>query len=410
MNRPHITRALACTGSLLLLTACATSTLSPPPPAPVAASALAPAAKTSVATGGIDYAKPDTWLCRPGRQDVCTQPLSVTTIAADGTRTRSPAIVANASAPIDCFYVYPTVSNDPGGNSDMNAGPEELGVTFAQFSPLRAQCRLYAPLYRQVTIAALRSRFTGTPMATDWAMAYNDTLAAWKHYLAHDNQGRGVVLIGHSQGARILTDIVAKEIEGQPVHKQIVSVIPIGSNLLVAKGQDVGGSFKSTPLCRSASQTGCAISYVSFRANTPPPAKSLFGRAAGNNAVACNNPAALAGGVATQPKVWFSKRADVSASQGKGSAKWQALVASVDTPFFAVPGLVSTQCVSDANGSYLAAKVNPDGRSDDIGGDVVAGGMLIDTWGLHLIDVSLGMGDIVDVVGQQAKAYVARAK
>ena len=415
MNRSHITRALLAVfagGSWLLLAACATSTAgAPPAPAtPSAAATPAPAAKPPVAAGGIDYAKPDTWLCRPGRQDVCAQPLSVTTINADGTRTRGPAIVANASAPIDCFYVYPTVSNDPGGNSDMKAGPEEQGVTYAQFSPLRTQCRLYAPLYRQVTIAALRSRFTGTPMATDWAMAYNDTLAAWKHYLAHDNQGRGVVLIGHSQGARILTDIVAKEIEGQPVHQQIVSVIPIGSNLLVAKGQDVGGSFKSTPLCRSASQTGCAISYVSFRATTPPPAKSLFGRAAGNNAVACNNPAALAGGAAAQPKVWFSKRADVSAAQGKGSAKWQALVASVDTPFFTAPGLVSTQCVNDANGSYLAAKVNPDSRSDDIGGDVVAGGMLIDTWGLHLIDVSLGIGDLVDVVGQQAKAYTSRAR
>ncbi|MBC7993741.1 MAG: hypothetical protein H7Z15_10910 [Rhizobacter sp.] len=147
---------------------------------------------------------------------------------------------------------------------------------------------------------------------------------------------------------------------------------------------------KSTPLCRSASQTGCAISYVSFRANTPPPEKSLF--------------------VAAQPKVWFSKRADVSSATGKGSAKWQTLVASVETPFFAVPGLVSTQCVSDTNGSYLAAKVHPDNRSDDIGGDMVAGGMLIDNWGLRLIDVSLGLGDIVDVVGQQAKAYLARAK
>lgn len=414
MNSRNLTRGLtlamtAVTASWLLA-ACSTPS-APPPAAPKAAAPAAPASPGTAATAsGIDYAKPETWLCRPGRQDACAQPLSVTTIAADGTRTRGPAIVANANAPIDCFYVYPTVSNDSTGNSDMNAGPEELGVVFAQFSPLRTQCRLYAPLYRQVTIPALRSRFTGTPMASDWGMAYNDALAAWEHYLAHDNQGRGVVLIGHSQGARILTDIVAKEIEGKPVHKQIVSVIPIGSNLMVPKGQDVGGAFKSTPLCRSASQTGCAIAYVSFRANTPPPEKSLFGKPAGNNVVACNNPAALAGGIAAQPKVWFSKRADVSSSAGKGSAKWQALVASVDTPFFAVPGLVSTQCVNDASGSYLAVKVNPDNRSDDFGGDVVAGGNVVDTWGLHLIDVSLGIGDLVDVVGQQARAYGARAR
>ena len=414
MNPSLLTRALSlatASGTLLLLAACATHTTSTTPPAAPAkpAAPSIPSTTPAPTTSTVDYNKPDTWLCRPGRNDVCALPLSVTTITADGQRTKGPAIVANANAPIDCFYVYPTVSNDPGGNSDMNAGPEEQSVTFAQFSPLRTQCRMFAPLYRQITLAALRSRFTGTPMKADAGMAYGDVVAAWNHYLAHDNKGRGVVLIGHSQGARMITELVAREVEGKPVQKQIVSVIPIGSNLMVPKGQDVGGNFKSTPLCRSASQTGCAISWVSFRANTPPPSGSLFGRPVGNDEVACNHPAALAGG-ATQSKVWFSKRSDVSAATGPGTAKWQALVASVDTPFFHLPGFVTTQCVNNANGSYLAAKATPDNRADDFGGDVVAGGNVIDTWGLHLIDVSLGIGDLIDVVGQQAKAYTAKAK
>ena len=389
MNPSHLTRAFAylvAGGSSLLLAACATST---PPAAPAAAPAIpstTPAAPATAVTG-VDYNKPDTWLCRPGRNDVCALPLSVTTITPDGQRTKGPAIVPNASAPIDCFYVYPTVSNDLTPNSDMNAGPEEQSVTFAQ----------------------LRSRFTGTPMKADAGMAYADVVAAWNHYLANDNKGRGVVLIGHSQGARMITELVAREVEGKPIQKQIVSVIPMGSNLMVPKGKDVGGNFKSTPLCRSASQTGCAISWVSFRANTPPPSGSLFGRPSGDQEVACNHPAALAGG-ATQSKVWFSKRSDVSASTGPGTAKWQALVASVDTPFFHLPGFVTTQCVNNANGSYLAAKANPDNRADDFGGDVMAGGNVVDTWGLHLVDVSLGIGDLIDVVGQQAKAYAAKAK
>jgi hypothetical protein len=407
LHLPIAVRSALAGSAALLLAACASS----PAPAPTPASA-APAPKpvaAPVSTGSVDYSRPDTWLCRPGRNDVCALPMSVTTITADGKRSVSPPIVANANAPIDCFYVYPTVSNDPGGNSDMNAGPEEIGVTFAQFSPLRTQCRLFAPLYRQITLAALRSRFTPTPMAMDAAMAYGDVVAAWKHYLAHDNKGRGVVLIGHSQGSRMITELVAKEIEGKPVHQQLISVMPIGANLNVPKGQDVGSAFKSTPLCRSASQTGCAVSYVSFRANTPPPQGSLFGRATGNDSVACNNPAALAGGAA-QPKAWFSKRADVSVATGTGTPRWQALVASVDTPFFALPGLVTTQCKSDANGSYLAMTVNPDARTDDIGGDVVVGGKVVDTWGLHLIDVSLAIGDIVDLVGTQGKAYLAKTK
>ncbi len=406
MNHPLFQRAL-------LMALCAVSVFlaacSSPAPTPSMTSPAAAQPSAAAMQGGNDYSKPDTWLCRPGRDDVCTQSLTVTTIGADGGRTRGAPQVADPKAPIDCFYVYPTVSNDPGGNSDMQAGPEELGVAFAQFSPFRTQCRLFAPLYRQVTLAALRSRFTGTPMAADWAMGYNDVKAAWQHYLAHDNQGRGVVLIGHSQGTRMLTELVAKEIEGKPVQRQIVSVIIPGGNLLVPNGKDVGGSFKSTPLCRSATQTGCAIAYVSFRAGSPPPAKSLFAKPSGDNMVACTNPAALGGGAA-QAKVWFSRRADVSSSSGAGSDMWQALSKSIDTPFFALPGLVTTRCEQDAHGSYLSVQVKGDSRTDDIGGDVTVGGYTLRDWGLHLIDMNLGLGDLVDIVGQQSQAYLAKTK
>ena len=35
----------------------------------------------------------------------------------------------------------------------------------------------------------------------------NDVVAAWRHYLDHDNRGRGVVLIGHSQGTGMLVPV-----------------------------------------------------------------------------------------------------------------------------------------------------------------------------------------------------------
>ena len=43
------------------------------------------------------------------------------------------------------------------GNSDMTAGPEEHGVILQQFARFASVCRVYAPLYRQVTLTALRS-------------------------------------------------------------------------------------------------------------------------------------------------------------------------------------------------------------------------------------------------------------
>src|SRR5216117_4017440 len=103
-----------------------------------------------------DYSDPKTWLCRPGRQDACAVDLSTTIVAADGKLTRE-VWKANPNALIDCFYVYPTVSRDPGGNSDMTPGPEENGVVALQFARFASQCRVYAPLYRQATLTALRA-------------------------------------------------------------------------------------------------------------------------------------------------------------------------------------------------------------------------------------------------------------
>jgi hypothetical protein len=160
-----------------------------------------------------DYSKAETWLCRPGRQDACAADLTTTVVAANGKLTEE-RWSANPKAPIDCFYVYPTVSNDPTPNSDMNAGPEERSVVQHQFARFGSQCRPYAPLYRQVTLTALRANLSGRPMAPDRALGYKDALDAWKYYLEHDNQGRGVVLIGHSQGSGVLTQLIKNEIDG----------------------------------------------------------------------------------------------------------------------------------------------------------------------------------------------------
>ena len=69
-----------------------------------------------------DYAKAETWLCRPDKaqDNACNVDLSTTVVRADGTESLE-AFKADPKAPIDCFYVYPTVSNDPGVVSDMHA-------------------------------------------------------------------------------------------------------------------------------------------------------------------------------------------------------------------------------------------------------------------------------------------------
>ena len=379
------------------------------------------AAQAQTAAAKNDYSDPKTWLCRPGGKDSCAIDLSTTIVAANGTLTREDW-KANPNAPIDCFYVYPTVSADATGNSDMNPGREEIGVIAAQFARFASQCRPFAPLYRQATLTALRAATSSTPMAVDRALGYNDVLDAWNYYLQHDNRGRGVVLIGHSQGSGVLTQLIRNEIDGKPVQSKIVSALLLGTSLPVPKGKDVGGAFQHIPVCRAASQTGCVIAYASFRSTIPPPDNSRFGRAQGENMMAaCANPAALGGGSgalhsylsaggrsivgsAAEPKPWVTAAKAVRGAGAPG--------VSIDTPFVSVPGLLTAQCVNNEKGSYLEVTVHGDPndpRVDDISGDVMANGQVNASWGLHLVDVNISMGNLLDIVRDQAKAYGSKS-
>ncbi len=358
-----------------------------------------------------DYSDGKTWLCRPGRQDACAVDLSTTVVAADGKLT-SEKWSTNPKAAIDCFYVYPTVSNDQTPNSDMIAGPEELAVIKSQFARFGSECRVFAPIYRQVTLTALRAGIAGKPMTVDRALGYNDVVDAWKYYLEHDNQGRGVVLIGHSQGSGVLTQLIRNEIDGKPVQERLISALLLGTSLPVPKGKDVGGAFKQIPVCHSASQTGCVIAYASFRSNVPPPANSRFGRVRDEGMVAvCANPASLGGGSGALHSYLASR------GRGNGSSAeprpWVTPPQPINTPFVSVPGLLTAQCVSNEKGSYLEITVhgNPaDPRTDDIAGDVLIGGQVQADWGLHLIDVNLAMGNLIDVVRQESKSYLSAKK
>lgn len=358
-----------------------------------------------------DYGKTENWLCRPGQKDACDVDLTTTVVTKNGKLKRE-TWAANPKAAIDCFYVYPTVSNDATPNSDMIAGPEEKSVVRSQLARFGSECRIYAPLYRQVTLTALRAGIAGSPMPVDRALAYNDVIDAWKYYLDHDNQGRGVVLIGHSQGSGVLTQLIRNEIDGKPVQERIVSALLLGTSLPVPKGKDVGGAFKNMPLCHSASQTGCVIAYASFRSNVPPPANSRFGKVQNPDMVAaCTNPAALGGG-SGELHAYLS-----SAGRSFGAAdeprSWVTPAQPIATPFVSVPGLLTAECVSNEKGSYLAVTVHgdpTDPRTDDIVGDVVVGGKVQADWGFHLIDVNLAMGNLVEIVGRQSKSYLATKK
>lgn len=355
-----------------------------------------------------DYTQDANWLCRPGRKDSCAIDLTAAVVAGDGAVTREP-FTANPNPPVDCFYVYPTVSTDSGANSDMSPDDAERNVVAHQAARFASVCRVFAPSYRQITLAGLRVVMAGGLNALSGGVAYSDVRDAWRDYLKRDNGGRGVVLIGHSQGTFLLTRLLQEEIDGKPVQKQLVSALLTGGTVTVPKGARTGGSFKSLPVCQSAGDTGCIISFATFRSTVPAPADSLFGRAPAGQVAVCTNPVTF-NESAGDLHAYFGTARPLIAQAQPVTTKWTATKA-VEEPWVSVPGLVSARCVTNEHATFLEITVhgNPgDPRTDDIPGDLGAPGRPLASWGLHLVDLNLTMGNLLDVVRKQAAAWSAK--
>jgi hypothetical protein len=352
--------------------------------------ALHPAsAQPAAARPAVDYAPVASWLCRPDDETICTTGLDAIEIDAQGQRAKQPFTPA-ADAPIDCFYVYPTASEELTAFSDMTATPAIKKVTSGQVGRLTAQCRMFAPIYRQLTSAGLTQMLMGGKPA-DWSDPYADVLAAWRWYLAHENKGRGVVLIGHSQGTILLQRLIAEEIDGKPAQARLVAAFLAGDpSLPVPKGANVGGVFKHVPICAAAGQTGCAYVWGSYLADDPSPVRAFGKDAADGEVAACANPAAPGGGSGAL-KTYLPKPAFAPAN---------------DPPWIALKGQLSGACVADAGGNVLRVTIEP-GRYAGLLAAALSNSARTG-WGLHRLDLNLTQGNIADVIEAETSSWTKK--
>lgn len=372
-------------------------------PTLLAALAAVPAAAQPLAPAP-DYTTAAHWLCAPGRDDVCSRPLPTTALNPNGYGSTGLGRVAK-DPPVDCFYVYPTVSRDRGLNSDLTPDSAEISAVQSQFARFAAACRPYAPLYRQLTLGAVTAAAVGTNVAPQSAIAYRDVAAAWARYATMHNQGRPFVLIGHSQGSAMLQELIRREIEGKPIARQMLRAILPGFNLLVPQGRRVGGTFQSTPLCSSPAETGCAMSWVSYRERNAPPEGAMFGWSAQPGmTVACTNPARPGSTRWERLDSYWNTRLTLPVPGGPIVWSTQG---PPPTPFLRTEGLVSARCVNQGRLGYLSVRTNADPgdkRTDRIGGEVGVLGMFIPGWGMHLADITIAQGDLVRTVEELGRA------
>ena len=336
-------------------------------------------------SGGTDYSVIAHWVCRPGNDSVCTTGLDAEVQNADGSTTAQPFTPA-ADPAIDCFYIYPTVSQEKTQYADLTDSPEIQAETRAQVGRLSSRCRVFAPIYRQETSYGLNLAASGAAV-TQSDVPTLDVQAAWNYYLQNDNKGRGVVIIGHSQGTILLQNLIAQSIDGTSSQALLVSAFLAGDpSLAVPPGGVVGGTFTHIPTCTSAAQTGCVYVWASYLAgdDSAPP---IFGGARSDGLVsACVSPAAPAG----------------------GAAMLKYYHANGNPPWVEALGQLSGECRLDSSGANTFVVTVEPGQFADADTAALKAVEVAPGWGVHPQDIALVQGNMLDVLDAEIATWQAQ--
>lgn len=347
------------------------------------------------------------WLCKPGQHpDPCTPGLSTTVYSPTLTQIGVEHPKQLSHRAIDCFYVYPTVSDQKTGNANLHVDPAEKSVALYQAARYSQYCRVFAPMYRQLTLAGLPGSGAAPTTQPNPILAYDDVQNAFQDYLQHYNHGRGFVLIAHSQGSFLLRALIAASIDPKPaVRRLLVSGILMGGNVVVRRGEKIGGDFKHVPGCQSASQLGCVIAFSTF--DQPPPVNAMFGIPVSTNLqplhnpslqVLCTNPAALAGGSELLNPIVPSAPFAPGTTIAEGNAALNFKFLQPPTVWWTVPGAYSARCTT-SNGATVLEVTPLRGAPDP-------NPVPSPAWGLHLLDANIALGNLISIVRREAAAFV----
>jgi hypothetical protein len=336
------------------------------------------------------YDDPAMWLCRPDlATDACRVDLTTTELLPDGSRTVRAHAPAH-DAPLDCFYIYPTVdlSLVPGNHVDFSDVSSMRRVVTAQIARFSEVCNVYAPLYRQVTIGTYLIAESRQRQFAD--VAYSDIAAAFHTYLQQFDHGRPIVIVGHSQGAQLATRLLRDTFDrNEALRSRLVVAMPIGFLVDVPDGATTGGSFEHLTACRDPDELGCFVTFMTAHEGDEP--TRMPGPVPQGHHAPCVDPAL--GPVLTE---------SVFPAQSRASKL------HITTPYVSFRDFYRARCVEHPDGrSYLEvaeARGSGDVRPSPI--DLDAGNLGM---GLHIYDFQLPQGDLIELVRRKLAAWQRRA-
>ena len=213
---------------------------------------IVPFAQTSVAEAP-DYSKKESWAALPGNY-----PETLVTVVGE-----------NASKKADVFFIYPTLfsdKKDPAWNADVTKETIrneviELSVT-NQASAFGTAANIYVPFYRQAHIKIFNEKYRSL-VGTSWEIAYEDVKRAFMYYLEHYNNGRPIIIAGHSQGSMHGSALVKEFFDGTPLQSQLVAAYLPGAG--IAKDY-----FDQLPELTRPDAIGGYVSWNTYKTNNLP--------------------------------------------------------------------------------------------------------------------------------------------
>ncbi|MBK9720432.1 MAG: DUF3089 domain-containing protein [Saprospiraceae bacterium] len=165
----------------------------------------------------------------------------------------------------DVFFLYPTSFLTKKGHNQWNADVNDTEINqktdasaiLYQASLFNEVGKIYAPRYRQAHIFAFFSEDT-VSAAKALDLAYLDIKNAFEYYLNNYNQGRPIILAGHSQGAAHLIRLMKEYFDNNELRKKLVVSYAVGYPIPLE-------AYKILKPCKNEFETGCICSWRSFK-------------------------------------------------------------------------------------------------------------------------------------------------
>ncbi|WP_299618012.1 DUF3089 domain-containing protein [uncultured Tenacibaculum sp.] len=168
----------------------------------------------------------------------------------------------------DVFYVYPTLNtskkdirwNVPITDEEQNNIVLNKAALM-QASAFATSGKVYVPFYRQAHIRSYRLFNKGGKEAQD--VAYSDVKSAFEVYLKKYNNGRPIIMVGHSQGTTHTVRLLKDFFDNKTLQKQLIAAYIPG--IRVKENE-----FSSIKLMKSPKETGGFISWNTYKKNNYP--------------------------------------------------------------------------------------------------------------------------------------------